>query len=875
MSFLHPRRGSASSGRVESGNSAVTRGRRLGATALTAAVVGGVVTTGLVALGAAPASAYSGGGQASIASFQGWVLPGSNRELGIGKLADGTWGPCLDAGGQYAWPSGTTKAVLKTNPKAALALDWYTSKAVASDNYAAALWIYIGDNLGLNSQQSYMHQSEADFKAAYPSAYADVMADVAEIAKAVNDYAPPSDGYSIPTGFSIQLDSGSSTTGTVDHPGVRSDAGNWVPGAAITLTLSGDATWLPAAQQPSDVTISADGKTMTFNPDKSDNAALTASGNVKQYLWQSADGADITASNPVKVTEKVSGLADSQYKVQPSINGSQRVGFSADEVSLKNVATAFGDTQTQLVPLSVDKLTDGTDPGDQAGMIGATVTVHQDSPTGPIPDPVQAVHTFTAADITGSGASAHAHWDFPTIFDPDHNWWVVLSTEPEGFTPAAGSYAKLSHAANGDDSDNTQPLVASFTDYKVWTPVLSTQVNAQEANAGDTLVDHVKVSNTGGYAITGDWQLLGPVTPAKDGTCDNLNWTGAKVAGSGTFTANGDGTYNVGSTKAPATGCYTYVEKSEADDYVGPTTWTTPGQSTETSSVLSTPVLHTQAQAQVVTAGHSLVDNVTVTGTQGVTIPGQWQLLGPIQAKNNGSCNGLNWSKAPVAATGTFTANGDGTTKVTTGTVKTAGCYVFEEKVAKTHSTKPTNWTTPVTSETVTVKPKKAHVPAHPQIDTGFNGTTAARAARQFVSLPGAKFKSALLGESFHGSTLFAPNDTREGGIWTGGADLSAVAGTTVAYGHVSNAHDVPGAFGRLNHVRKGQIVTTYSGGHKQRWRIVSVTSVDRHKLPRSIFTQKIQRKLVLVTCTGEVHYASSGHFHYTRNRIVTAIPVR
>ncbi|WP_026145888.1 class F sortase [Nocardioides sp. Iso805N] len=837
------------------------------------AAVLGLAVAGLARPALADDGAHGYPGKVSDPGFTGWALS-DGRQLGIAELADGTEGICFDAGAS-SWPSGTTTPITKTNAKVGAAISHFMAAARADATEAAALWVVVGKDLGMNSNPSYMAGSINEFHDEFPGAAAEMESDRRAILDWVAANAPDNDGYAIPDGFSIQLDTGSTTGGSVDHPGVRSAAGNWVDGAAITLTLIGDARWSPASDQPSTVTISADGKTMTFDPTRSENSALASDGGVKKYGWVSADGASITTANPVKVKESITGLANSQYKLQPSLHGAQRVGFNAGQVSLKNTAYVYAAAADQLVPLGVDKFTDSSDPGDLAGMVGATVTVHQSSPTGAVP--AGAAHTFSAADVVGAGSSAHAHWDFPAIFDPDYDWWVVLSTEPSGFTPEAGTRAKLAHAASGDDGDQTQPLVSSFTDYKLWTPALATQVNAQEATPGATLVDHVEVVGTGGHQITGAWQLLGPTAPTRTGSCDHLDWSGAKVAGSGVFTVAGDGTYDVGSTKAPASGCYTYIEKSEADDYVAGTGWTAPGTSTETSSVLSAPVLHTEAQRRLVTVGGQLVDLVTVSGTQGVAVPGQWRVLGPIQASRNGSCAGLDWSKAPLYANGSFTAvTGDGTYRVDAGRAKEAGCYVFEERAVKTHATSGTGWTLPVAEETVTVKPKKAQVPHHPQIDTGFDGIASpARTFGQFVRVPGARFRSALVGESFRGSTLSAPSNVREGGIWSGGAALDAVVGTTLVYGHVSDAEDEPGAFAHLNHVRRGQVVTTYAGGHRQRWRIVSVTSVDRRRLPRSIFQQAMRRQLELVTCTGEIHDASSGRFHYTRNRIVTAVPVR
>ncbi|WGL52339.1 class F sortase [Nocardioides sp. BP30] len=877
MRLLHPGRTRPSDDSVRLGAARRVHAVALAAVlALSAAGLAGpaLLAPALVGPAWADDGAHGYPGKVSDPGFTGWVLS-DGRQLGVAELADGTKGICFDAG-VSSWPSGTTTPITKTNARVGAAISHFMAAAKADATEAAALWAVVGKDLGMNSAPSYMSASIEGFHREFPGAAEEMESDRSAILAWVAKFAPDDDGYAVPGGFSVQLDDGSTTAGTVDHPGVKSAAGNWVDGAAITLTLVGDARWLPDAEQPSAVTISGDGATMTFDPDRSENAALASDGTVKKYRWVSADGAAITAANPVRVKESITRLANSQYKLQPSIGGTQRVGFNAGQVSLKDTEVLAGAAPpAALVPLGVDKRTDGSDPGDRAGMVGVTVTVHQSNPAGPVP--AGATHTFTAADVLGTGAAAHAHWDFPAIFDPGHDWWVVISTEPNGFTPEAGTRAKLAHAADGDDDDQTQPLVSSFTDFKVWTPALATQVDAQEAERGSTLIDHVQVSGTGAHPTTGDWQLLGPVAPARDGSCEHLDWAGAKVAGSGTFAITGDGSYKVGSTRVAASGCYTYIERSEADDYLAATAWTVAGAATETSSVRSQPALHTRVQRRLVTAGSALVDVVAVTGTQGVAVPGQWRVLGPIAARRNGSCEGLDWSAAPFFAGGLFTAlAGDGSYRIDAGPAKEAGCYVFEERVVQTHATTGTDWTTPAGEETVTVKPRPARIPRHPHIDTGLEGVAdPARVAGRFVRLPGARFRSALVAESFHGSTLRAPAGLRSGGLWTGGAALDAVAGTTLVFGHVSDAHDSPAVFSRLNQARRGQIVTTYVGGHRQRWRIVSIDSVDRRRLPRSLFRQTLQRRLELVTCTGELRDASSGRFHYTRNRIVTAVPIR
>jgi hypothetical protein len=46
----------------------------------------------------------------------------------------------------------------------------------------------------------------------------------------------------------------------------------------------------------------------------------------------------------------------------------------------------------------------------------------------------------------------------------------------------------------------------------------------------------------------------------------------------------------------------------------------------------------------------------------------------------------------------------------------------------------------------------------------------------------------------------------------------------------------------------------------------------DKRQLPRGVFQQGLDRRLELITCGNEVHYAD-GRFHYRSNLVVEAVP--
>ena len=58
-------------------------------------------------------------------------------------------------------------------------------------------------------------------------------------------------------------------------------------------------------------------------------------------------------------------------------------------------------------------------------------------------------------------------------------------------------------------------------------PTLSTTASASDVLPGQSVSDALDVGNTGGASGTLTWTLLGPLTPAADGTCDGLDWSNA------------------------------------------------------------------------------------------------------------------------------------------------------------------------------------------------------------------------------------------------------------------------------------------------------------------------------------------------------------
>lgn len=164
-------------------------------------------------------------------------------------------------------------------------------------------------------------------------------------------------------------------------------------------------------------------------------------------------------------------------------------------------------------------------------------------------------------------------------------------------------------------------------------------------------------------------------------------------------------------------------------------------------------------------------------------------------------------------------------------------------------------------------RPDIEHVP------TGYDGkvAVAGRHTVPAVSIPALGIHASVRTVGSSAGSMDVPGGAHTVGWLASSAAAGELIGTTVVAGHVSDRSDHPGALWKLRNAAKGQVVTL--DGH--RFRVRSVSSYLRSKpLPRSLFSTTGAHRLVLITCTG---YESlpGGHFHYTRNLVVVATPVR
>ena len=127
------------------------------------------------------------------------------------------------------------------------------------------------------------------------------------------------------------------------------------------------------------------------------------------------------------------------------------------------------------------------------------------------------------------------------------------------------------------------------------------------------------------------------------------------------------------------------------------------------------------------------------------------------------------------------------------------------------------------------------------------------------------------------GGGLTIPADVRQVGKWTGGADIDDKHGTVLIAGHVSFVGQGEGALYNLYTVQQGAVVvTTDSKGVRTSWRVIALDSIDKKALPAGIFTRNGPRRLVLVTCGGNLLHIdgpNGGYNTYQNNTLAYAVP--
>lgn len=425
-------------------------------------------------------------------------------------------------------------------------------------------------------------------------------------------------------------------------------------------------------------------------------------------------------------------------------------------------------------------------------------------------------------------------------------------------TPAYYTYVETI-AAQGFVRTATHPCgEVAETTVVVGSPQITTQVSDQTTSPGDTVTDQVVVTGLGSLSATVQAQLWGPFPTREAIRCDGTPFW------SGSFTATGDGTYTTEPVTINAAGYYTYTEQiagSEAND----ATATECGLAAETTLTKARPKVRTIVSNQLVRPGSRIFDRVRVSGAGSTPVEVDLELYGPYATRAAMRCTGTPMWK------GTVTAKGDGQVTSPRVRVPKAGFYTYRESVAGSETIVGSRSKCGVASETSL---------ATPAITTGrgeqtkvIKATSAGGATPTRVRVPALGIDAPIVasGIDVAKGELGVPANIRRTGWWRDSKVPGSKSGNVLIAGHLDSATAGGGAFFRLPQAERGERIQVRNrAGRTYTYRVTSVRSYLKAKLPTNVFATKGSPKLVLVTCGGPFQRSTG---FYRDNIVITAVP--
>ena len=392
-------------------------------------------------------------------------------------------------------------------------------------------------------------------------------------------------------------------------------------------------------------------------------------------------------------------------------------------------------------------------------------------------------------------------------------------------------------------------------------PAIRTQVSAQQAAPGAQITDTAVVTGLGKLAATVNVELWGPF-PTRDAIrCEGTPvWTG-------TFAANGDGSYTTAPVTLPAAGYYTYREGIAATPAFSAVT-TACGEAAETTFAKAAPAVTTIVSSTAVKPGRQLFDRIKVTGLGKTPAKVEVELFGPFASRAAIRCD-----REPYWS-GSVDVPGDGEFRSPRVTVRKVGFYTYRERIAGSESVTGTETECAVEAETSLGRPliitgRGDHVRevVAAQDDEDVPEPTRVRSTALGIDAP-----VSAMGIDMKAGALGAPENIDRVGWWRDGAAPGAKRGTILLAGHVDSAKRGAGAFYGLKRAHRGDRIQLRSDdGRTKTWRVTSTKLMRKESLPPEIYTRSGPRRLVLVTCGGPFD-ARRGH--YRDNIVVTAVPL-
>ncbi|MBC9734132.1 lectin-like domain-containing protein [Nocardioides marmotae] len=314
------------------------------------------------------------------------------------------------------------------------------------------------------------------------------------------------------------------------------------------------------------------------------------------------------------------------------------------------------------------------------------------------------------------------------------------------------------------------------------------------------------------------------------------------------------------------------VARATGDDPLGEPTSSPPdGAVVEVEPPPAQPAIRTRTSDKRVRPGERFYDRVRLTGlARGTSVPATARLHGPFASRAAATCR-----PSTVARTVRWRA-GSGWSRTPAVQIAAPGVYTWRVTTRATSANRSATSRCGLAAETTTVAKPSYGVPV---VNGGFSGI-----------LPGAGLErgvpTRVRARGFGLDAPVVPTAVVRGEMRLSGnvgvtswlrrsARYGDTIGATVVAGHVSDRSDRPGAMWGLRRAERGQVVTVASGGRTYRYRVVRTATYERtRRLPRRFFSTTGSHRLVLISCSDRVVNAS-GRFHYTKSKVVVAVPVR
>jgi hypothetical protein len=266
--------------------------------------------------------------------------------------------------------------------------------------------------------------------------------------------------------------------------------------------------------------------------------------------------------------------------------------------------------------------------------------------------------------------------------------------------------------------------------------------------------------------------------------------------------------------------------------------------------------LTTIVSSQIVRPGATIFDRIRVRGLGKRHGMIDVELFGPFATRAAIRCSGTPFRAAR-------TPGRDGVIRSPAFRVARAGFYAFRERLLG-RTTK-----CPLVPETSFAAPAIITGRGdHPRFvavrNAGGSTPTRVRVGSLGIDVP-----VAAIGVDLTHGVLGVPSSIGRTGWWRDGMAPGASAGAILIAGHKDSATAGAGAFFALHKAHAGQgVEVTTAAGRTYAYRVVSVRSYPKSRLPIGIWSPRGRARLVLVTCGGPF-----SHKHYRDNVVVTAVP--